>query len=80
MNPLVRTVGFTADGSLVTIWARRSDGSRSGDINILATPVTGGPLQPYLREAAEVAWSSDGRRLVYHTSAAGDPLFVRDAP
>ncbi len=75
-NPAVRTVGFSADGSLVTIWERRSGGSRSGDTNILAMPTRGGALRPYLADAAEMAWSSDGARIVYHTSAPGDPLFV----
>src|SRR5262249_46178163 len=37
----------------------------------------GGALRPYLREAAEFDWSHDGARLVYHTTAPGDPLFVR---
>lgn len=31
----------------------------------------------YLPEAAEFAWSLDGARLVFHTTAPGDPLFVR---
>jgi Tol biopolymer transport system component/DNA-binding winged helix-turn-helix (wHTH) protein len=79
INPLVRNLGFSADGSLITIWARRSDGSRPADINILAAPTAGGALQPYMREAAEVAWSGDGKRIVYHTSAPGDPMFVKDA-
>jgi Tol biopolymer transport system component len=77
INPEIRTLGFSADGKLVTIWARRSQGFRSGEVNILAEPVAGGPLEPYLPEAAEVAWSSDGRQLVYHTAAPGDPMFVR---
>ena len=79
INPLIRTLGFSADGALITIWARKSDGSRPGDIGILAAPPSGGPLQPYLPEAAEVSWSSDGSRIVYHTTAPGDPLFVRPA-
>ena len=78
INPLIRTLGFSPDGSLVTIWSRKPDGSRPGDINILAVPAEGGALRSYLPEAAEVAWSSDGRRLVYHTTAPGDPLFVKD--
>ena len=78
INPLIRTLGFSPDGSLVTIWSRKSDGSRPGDINILAVPVEGGALRGYLPDAAELAWSSDGRRLVYHTTAPGDPLFVKD--
>ncbi len=79
INPLIRTLGFSADGALLTIWARRFDGSRPGDIGILAVPPAGGPPQPYLPEAAELAWSSDGERIVYHTTAPGDPMFVRPA-
>jgi Tol biopolymer transport system component len=79
VNPEIRTLGFSADGALVTIWARRSQGFRTGEVNILAEPTAGGPLRPYLPEAAEVSWSSDGRQLVYHTAAPGDPMFVRKA-
>lgn len=79
VNPEVRTEGFSADGSLITVWARRSDGSRSGDVNILAVPSNGGTLRTYLAGAAEMAWSSDGRRIVYHTLAPGDPMFVADS-
>ena len=79
INPEIRMLGFSADGSLVTIWARSSDGSRSGDINVLAVPTAGGALRPYVRGAGEVAWSSDGRRIVYHTTAPGDPMFVADS-
>ena len=78
INASIRTLGFSPDGRLVTIWSRKADGSRPGDINILAVPVEGGALQSYLPEAAEVAWSRDGHRLVYHTTAPGDPLFVKD--
>jgi Tol biopolymer transport system component len=78
INPSIRTLGFSPDGKLVTIWSRKPDGSRPGDINILTVPAGGGELQSYLPGAAEVAWSHDGRRLVYHTTAPGDPLFVRD--
>jgi Tol biopolymer transport system component len=78
INASIRTLGFSPDSRLVTIWSRKSDGSRPGDINILAVPAEGGALRSYLPEAAEIAWSSDGRRLVYHTTAPGDPLFVRD--
>lgn len=79
VNPSIRTLGFSADSSLVSIWTRRSDGSQPGDVNILAVPTVGGPLRPYLREAAEFDWSRDGKRLVYHTTAPGDPLFVRES-
>ena len=78
VNPLIRTLGFSADSSLVTIWTRRADGSQPGDVNIFGRADGRRPLRPYLREAAEFDWSRDGKRLVYHTTAPGDPLFVRE--
>jgi Tol biopolymer transport system component len=79
VNPSIRSLGFSADSSLVTIWTRQSDGSQPGDVNILAVPTAGGQLRPYLREAGEFDWSRDGKRLVFHTTAPGDPLFVRES-
>jgi Tol biopolymer transport system component len=79
LNPSIRTLGFSADGSLVTLWTRSSDGSHSEDIKLMAAPTAGGELRDFLRGVAEVAWSHDGRQIVYHTTAPGDPLFVRDA-
>ena len=78
VNPSIRNLGFSADSSLVSIWTRRPDGSQPTDVSILAAPIVGGPLLPYLRGAAEFDWSRDGKRLVYHTTAPGDPLFVRE--
>jgi Tol biopolymer transport system component len=78
VNPAIRTLGFSADSSLVSIWTRQPDGSQPGDVNVFAAPTVGGPLRPYLLEAAEFDWSRDGKRLVYHTTAPGDPLFVRE--
>jgi Tol biopolymer transport system component len=78
-NPSLRVLGFSADSSLVSIWTRKADGSQTGDVNIFAVPASGGPLRSYLKEAAEFDWSRDGRRLVYHTTAPGDPLFVRES-
>ena len=76
-NPSIRTVAFSPDGSLISIWTRSADGSRPEDINLMGARTAGGPLQIYLREAAEFDWSSDGTQLVFHTTAPGDPLFVR---
>jgi Tol biopolymer transport system component len=79
VNPSLRALGFSADSSLVSIWTRRADGSQTGDVNILAVPTAGGLLRPYLKEAGELDWSHDGTKLVYHTTAPGDPLFVRES-
>jgi Tol biopolymer transport system component len=78
-NPEIRTLDFSADSSLVSIWVRSSDGSRPEDVNILSVPTRGGPLQMYLKEVAEYDWSRDGRKMVFHTTAPGDPMFVRES-
>ncbi len=77
VNPSVRTLGFSPDGTLVTYWARGPGGSSHPDISVWATPLLGGPARPYLDGAAEYDWSSDGARLVYHTPGPGDPMYVR---
>jgi Tol biopolymer transport system component len=77
VNPSVRTLGFSPDGSHVTFWTRRGDGAGPGDIGIWAVPILGGQPRPYLEAAAESDWSP-GARLVYHTPGPGDPMFVRD--
>jgi Tol biopolymer transport system component len=78
VNPSIRSLGFSADGSLVTVWTRGSDGSHPDDIKLLAAPIAGGELHDFLRGVAEIAWSHDNKQIVYHTTAPGDPLFVRD--
>jgi Tol biopolymer transport system component len=78
INPELRTVGFAPDGSFVTVWAR-SAGTGSRDINVVAVPTAGGALRTFLKGSGEVAWSSDGRRVVYHTTGPGDPMFVADS-
>ncbi|HEY2469682.1 MAG TPA: hypothetical protein VGI45_17825 [Terracidiphilus sp.] len=70
LNPSVRTLGFSPDGSLVTFWAREPG------IGIWATPTLGGEAKTYLDGAAEFDWSPDGSRLAYHAPGPGDPLFV----
>lgn len=76
-NPAVRTLGFNPDGSLVTVWTKKPDERGGGMVDAgWAVPTVGGQLRPYLPGIAELDWSPDGQRLAYHTSTAGDPLFV----
>jgi Tol biopolymer transport system component len=79
VNPSVRMLGFSPDGSLVTFWVRRPEGPNSGGIGIWAVSTLGGQPRPMLDGVAESDWSPDGTRLVYHTPGPGDPMFVTDA-
>ncbi len=78
VNPSIRTLGFSPDGSLVTFWVRRKNAASEGDISVWAVPTLGGQPRTYLEGAAEFDWSHDGSRLAYHTPGPGDPLFVLD--
>jgi len=79
INPSVRTLGFSPDGTLVTFWTRRLDASQQSEISIWAVPVLGGSPRLYLDGVAEYHWSDDATRIVYHTPGPGDPTFVRAA-
>jgi Tol biopolymer transport system component len=76
VNPSIRSLGFSPDGSLVAFWVRKPDGSSGDEIGIWAVPTLGGEPRPYLEGVAEFDWSPDGSRLAYHTPGPGDPLFV----
>jgi Tol biopolymer transport system component len=77
VNPDVRTIGFSPDATLVTIWVRSSSTSNPADISVWGVPTLGGAPKPYLEGVAEFDWSSNGTELVYHTPGPGDPLFVK---
>ncbi|HET9863301.1 MAG TPA: winged helix-turn-helix domain-containing protein [Steroidobacteraceae bacterium] len=70
-NPSVRMLNFTRSASEVTIW---SSHNRSWSV-----PVLGGELGPGPEGIAEIQWSDDGKRVVFHPAAPGDPLFVANA-
>jgi serine/threonine protein kinase len=68
----LRAVGFSGDG--LEVWSAGTEGRR-----LMLWPLMGGAPHNFLDEsAAEVAWSPDGTRVVYHTWRAGDPTFVAD--
>jgi Tol biopolymer transport system component/DNA-binding winged helix-turn-helix (wHTH) protein len=76
VNPSVRTLGFSPDGSQVAFWVRGPNGSQGTDISIWAVPTLSGEPRPYLDGVAEFDWSTDGEQLAYHTPGPGDPMFV----
>jgi Tol biopolymer transport system component len=68
----LRAIGFSGDGS--EIWVAGVEGRR-----LRLLPLVGGAPRNYLGEhAAEVAWSQDGNRVVYHVWDPGDATFVAD--
>jgi Tol biopolymer transport system component/DNA-binding winged helix-turn-helix (wHTH) protein len=76
-NPAVRTLNFSPDGTLVVLWTRTPDEAGTGTVDAgWAIPTLGGELRRNVPGIAELAWSADGQRIVYHTSAVGDPMFV----
>ena len=69
----IKVVGFSLDGSQV--WLHDADPFSP----VRVMPLTGGQPRTFLgKQAMNVAWSSDGTRIVYHTSHDGDPMFVAD--
>jgi len=68
----LRAVGFSGDG--LEVWSAGTEARR-----LMLWPLMGGAPHNFLDEsAAEVAWSPDGTRVVYHTWQAGDATFVAD--
>ena len=69
----LRSVGFSGDGS--EIWIGGGDVGMRLRLMLL----TGGTPRNFLNEeVVNLAWSPDGERIVYHTFAKGDPMFVAD--
>jgi Tol biopolymer transport system component len=80
LNQEVRNLAFSPDGALVTLWVKSQKPDPAGGISVWAVPAMGGALRRYLPGAAELDWSSDGTRIVYHPPAPGDPIFVAGSP
>lgn len=74
-NP-VRPLAFVPDGSRLAVWSRGTGAGGAETIRIETVALAGGPPRPLLDDVAEVDWSPDGRRMVYHPAAPGDPMFV----
>ena len=69
----LRAIGFSGDGSEVWSAGTKANAGVQGK-RLRLLPLVGGAPHNFLGErAAEVAWSPDGTRVVYHTWEAGDP-------
>jgi Tol biopolymer transport system component/DNA-binding winged helix-turn-helix (wHTH) protein len=75
----LHTVGFNPDGTVV--WLRAFERNEAGqDVpTIWLVPVTGGAPRRFLDNTVHLAWSPDGKRLVYQQYTPGDPLFLAAA-
>jgi Tol biopolymer transport system component len=68
----LRSLGFNGDGT--EVWIAGIDGRR-----LRLLPLVGGTSRNFLQEPiAEVSWSPDGTRIVYHSRVAGDQVFTAD--
>ncbi|MGZ6034940.1 MAG: protein kinase domain-containing protein [Myxococcaceae bacterium] len=76
VNREIRTMQFSPDGTHVFFWVGESDTSNDRVISTWKVPALGGKPRLALEGVPEIAWSADGRHLVYHTKGPGDPAFV----
>lgn len=77
VNPAVRTIQFSPDASFVSFWVRKQSAAGQDGIGLWSVPTWATEPRPYLDGIAEIDWSTDGSRLVYHTPGPGDPMFIR---
>jgi Tol biopolymer transport system component/DNA-binding winged helix-turn-helix (wHTH) protein len=78
-NPAVRMLGFSPSGTDVLFWAKTTNSAGDAVDYGWMVPVVGGDLRRDSSGISELDWSPDGERIVYHPSAAGDPMFVTGA-
>jgi Tol biopolymer transport system component len=75
----LRTLGFADDDS--HLWVRTDTSSPTHPLEegTFVVPTLGGNPRPFpVPNVAEVDWSPDRARTVFHPAAAGDPFFVAD--
>jgi Tol biopolymer transport system component len=79
----VREIGFSADGNEIWLAGPQAPGNRVLPVAARGRPtrllsIVGGAPRDFISVVA-MAWSPDGKRMVYHLATAGDPVFVADA-
>jgi Tol biopolymer transport system component len=72
----IRYVGFSDDNS--QIWFLEQVSLRPQLLRVWLTPVVPAEHRPFIERGLHPAWSPDRTRLVYHTTEAGDPIFIAD--
>jgi len=76
VNREIRTLEFSPDGGNLYFWVGASDTANRRPISTWIVPTPGGEPRLALENVAEIGWSPDGRQLAFHTTEAGDPMFV----
>ena len=77
VNREIRTMQFSPTAPGVLLGGRVRHVERPRGISTWEVPTLGGEPRLALEGVPEIAWSADGRRLVYHTKGPGDPAFVK---
>ncbi len=77
VNREIRTLEFSPDGGRLFFWVGASDTLKNRAISTWVVPTLAGEPRLSLEGVPEVGWSPDGKRLAYHTTAPGDPMFVK---
>jgi len=72
----IRFVGFTGDGAQA--WFEEQVSLRPNKLRTWLVSNMGGNPRPMLDNGMEPAWSPDGKRAVFHTADAGDPIYLAD--
>jgi len=65
-NPAVRMLDFSPHGTHVLIWTKTTNAAGGAIDHGWTVPVIGGDLRPDTAGIAEMDWSPDGERIVYH--------------